>query len=73
VTIVDKNPAFSFARIVAQPSTAPDHHRFVKVLTSTDAAYPQPDVATTDRAGPAKASQTKREAKLEAKRALRDR
>jgi rod shape-determining protein MreC len=73
VTIVDKNPAFSFARIVAQPSTAPDHHRFVKVLTSTDAAYPQPDVATTDRAGPAKASQTKREAKLEARRALRDR
>ncbi len=73
VTIVDKNPAFSFARIVAQPSTAPDHHRFVKVLTSTDAAYPQPDVNTNDRAGPAKTSQTKREAKLEAKRALRDR
>ncbi len=73
VTIVDKNPAFSFARIIAQPSTAPDHHRFVKVLTSSEAAYPQPDVTTNDRAGPAKASQTKREAKLEAKRALRDR
>lgn len=73
VTIVDKNPAFSFARIVAQPSTAPDHHRFVKVLVNTEVAYPQPDVATTGRAGPANASQTKREAKLEAKRALRDR
>ncbi len=73
VTIVDKNPAFSFARIVAQPSTAPDHHRFVKVLTGSEAAYPQPDVDTVDRAGAAKASQTKREAKLEAKRALRDR
>jgi rod shape-determining protein MreC len=73
VTIVDKNPAFSFARIVAQPSTAPDHHRFVKVLINTDAGYPQPDVTTNDRTGPAKGATTKREAKLEAKRALRDR
>lgn len=73
VTIVDRNPAFSFSRIVAQPSTAPDHHRFVKVLTSTEASYPQPDVNINDRAGSAKGAQTKREAKLEAKRALRDR
>ena len=73
VTIVDKNPAFSFARIVAQPSTAPDHHRFVKVLINTDVGYPQPDVTTNDRAAAAKGAPTKREAKLEAKRALRDR
>jgi rod shape-determining protein MreC len=32
VTVVDKNPAFSFARIVAKPASAPDHHRFVKVI-----------------------------------------
>lgn len=73
VTVVDKNPALSFARIVAQPSTAPDHHRFVKVLTSTGTSYPQPDVKTYDLAGSAKGTQTKREAKREAKRALRDR
>lgn len=73
VTLVDKNPAFSFARIVALPSTAPDHHRFVKVLTGGEAAYPQADSSVADRAGVEKTTPTKREAKLEAKRALRDR
>jgi len=73
VTLVDKNPAFSFARIVAMPSTAPDHHRFVKVLTGGAAAYPQTDTAIAERTGQEKNAPTKREAKLEAKRALRDR
>lgn len=44
VISVDKNPAFSFARIVARPVAAPDHHRFVKVIvppsTSTPTAAP---------------------------------
>jgi rod shape-determining protein MreC len=73
VTLVDKNPAFSFARIVAMPSTAPDHHRFVKVLVGNDAAYPRTDATISDRAGQEKTAPTKREAKLDAKRALRDR
>lgn len=77
ITVVDKNSAFSFARIVAQPASAPNHHRFVKVLLSprasppdTEASYPALDVeasAVHDKAG------SKREAKLDAKRALRDR
>jgi rod shape-determining protein MreC len=73
VTLVDKNPAFSFARIVALPSTAPDHHRFVKVLVGNDAAYPRADAAISDRTGQEKSAPTKREAKLDAKRALRER
>jgi rod shape-determining protein MreC len=73
VTVVDKNPAFSFARIVASPATAPDHHRFVKVLDTADASYPQVDPAIADRAGQEKSALSKREAKLDAKRALRDR
>lgn len=32
VVQVEKNPAFPFAKVIAQPATAPDHHRFVKVL-----------------------------------------
>jgi rod shape-determining protein MreC len=35
VTFVDKNPGYSFARIVAIPAAAPDHHRFVKVINQT--------------------------------------
>lgn len=72
VTLVDRNPAFSFARITALPATAPDHHRFVKVLTG-DMTYPQPDANIANRANQEKGTQSKREAKLEAKRALRDR
>jgi rod shape-determining protein MreC len=73
VTVVDKNPAFSFARIIALPATAPDHHRFVKVLHMSDAGYPRVDPAIADRAGQEKSAPTKREAKLDAKRAVRDR
>ncbi len=82
ITVVDKNPAFSFARIVAQPTSAPTHHRFVKVLlmptsgVEKTASYPVSDIVasdsgttTTDKFG--RASDAKREAKLDAKRALR--
>ncbi len=79
VTVVDKNPAFPFARIVAQPTAAPDHYRFVKVLlsanpaTPTNAAeaYPQVDISGSDKA--AEKSGSRREAKLDARRALRER
>lgn len=73
ITSVDKNPAFSFARIIAQPTAAPDHYRFVKVLLtpSVTTAYPQIDVTSSDRVGEKTA--TRRESKLEAKRALRER
>lgn len=73
VTIVDKNPAFSFARIVAQPASAPDHFRFVKVLQPADkaTAYPTPDAGVGDKSSADKTA-SKRDAKLEAKRALRE-
>jgi rod shape-determining protein MreC len=90
VTVVDKNPAFSFARVVALPTSAPNHHRFVKVLlapvvaSAANAAidknkaanYPVPDVIASDGANSAldktgSRAETKREAKLSAKRALR--
>ncbi len=73
ITLVDKNPAFSFARIIAQPTAAPDHYRFVKVLLTPSAAtaYPQVDVTSSDKVGEKAA--TRRESKLEAKRALRER
>ena len=35
VVQVEKNPALPFAKVIAQPATAPDHHRFVKVLLRT--------------------------------------
>lgn len=45
VTVVDKNPAFPFARVIANPATAPNHHRLVKILARQEAdAYPHPDV-----------------------------
>jgi len=82
VTVVDKNPAFSFARIVALPTSAPNHHRFVKVLLAPVIAgkratnYPVSDVVASDGASSAKdkagsSRDANREAKLEAKRALR--
>ncbi len=60
---VEKNPAFPFAKVVAQPATAPNHHRFVKVLlrapaetagsasasSASQSAYPQVDVGVGDK------------------------
>jgi rod shape-determining protein MreC len=82
VTVVDKNPAFSFARIVVQPSAASSHHRFVKVLLTPSAdkqqgnpaAYPVADVGVdsseSGNDGAGKLS-SKSDAKLDAKRAFR--
>jgi len=50
ITIVDKNPAFPFARIVATPAAGTDQQRFVKVLTSPDTSgYPKPDIKAEER------------------------
>ncbi len=50
VSQVEKNPAFSFAKIVAQPVAAAAHHRFVKVMLKDPAqTYPKPDVGTDDK------------------------
>ncbi len=63
IVLVEKNPAFPFAKVIAQPATAPNHHRFVKVLlrvpveTASSAAagdagrsdYPQVDVGGADK------------------------
>ncbi len=50
VTQVEKNPAFPFAKVSAQPALAPDHHRFIMVLMRAERQdYPRPDVPGTDK------------------------
>lgn len=50
ISQVEKNPAFPFAKIVAQPVAAASHHRFVKVMLKDPAqTYPKPDVGTDDK------------------------
>ncbi len=50
VSQVEKNPAFPFARIVAQPVAAVSHQRFVKVmLKDPTQIYPRPDVGLEDK------------------------
>lgn len=49
VTIVDRNPAFQFARVTAKPVAGTDQQRFVKVLTQAELkGYPRPDVKADD-------------------------
>jgi rod shape-determining protein MreC len=112
VVTVDKNPAFSFAKIIARPVAAPDHHRFVKVIApplkpgatsapaapagTTPSAPTEPAATETPKGDPAKTvaavdtasypavdidasaanadkSLSKRDARVEAKRHLRER
>ena len=61
VTAVEKNPAFPFARISANPAAGTDQYRFVKVLTQQELHdYPRPDVKAEEkrpareRGGPSK-------------------
>lgn len=50
VTLVDKNPAFPFARISANPAAGTDQYRFVKVLTQQELHdYPRPDVKADEK------------------------
>jgi rod shape-determining protein MreC len=50
ISQVEKNPAFPFAKIVAQPVAAAAHHRFVKVMLKDPAqTYPKPDVGADDK------------------------
>ena len=50
VTAVEKNPAFPFARISANPAAGTDQHRFVKVLTRQELHdYPRPDVKADEK------------------------
>ena len=63
IVLVEKNPAFPFAKVIAQPATAPNHHRFVKVLLRSPARtietasatgainVPQPDYPQADVSG----------------------
>lgn len=77
VTVVDKNPAFSFARIIALPATAPDHHRFVKVLAVPEGkhAYPRMDSGVgSDKTSSEKVTgkAARRDQRVESRRATRD-
>ena len=50
VTVVDKNPAFPFARISANPAAGTNQHRFVKVLIRQELHdYPRPDVKADEK------------------------
>lgn len=46
IVSVDRNPAFPFAKISAEPSGGVDRHRFVTILTQgVPHDYPRPDIA----------------------------
>jgi len=61
ITVVDKNPALSFARIVALPAASASNHRLVKVLSHVELrSYPQPDVVSEDRKAPAGGAKSRR-------------
>ena len=50
ISIVDKNPALSFARIAAVPAASATSHRFVKVLSHEELMdYPKPDVKADEK------------------------
>jgi len=50
ITLVDKNPAFPFARISANPAAGTDQYRFVKVLMQQALQdYPRPDVKADEK------------------------
>ena len=52
VTIVEKNAAFMFARIVALPAASVDQHRFVMVLPTIQSPPPPPETRGEERKGP---------------------
>ena len=73
ISQVEKNPAFPFARIVAQPVAASAHQRFVKVMLKDPAQiYPKPDVATDDKKTARDATTTGKSAAQNANAARRD-
>lgn len=61
VTVVDKNPALSFARILALPAASASSHRLVKVLSHAELKnYPQPDIVADDRKTPSGSGKSRR-------------
>ncbi len=61
VTVVDKNPALSFARILALPAASASSHRLVKVLSHAELKnYPQPDIAADDKKAPSGSGKSRR-------------
>lgn len=66
VSVVDKNPALSFARIVALPVASAGSHRLVKVLSHEELAdYPKPDLRTDEKKTPAGAARPGRRTTME--------
>ncbi len=50
ISQVEKNPAFPFARISANPAAGTDQYRFVKILTQQELQdYPRPDVRPDEK------------------------
>ncbi len=71
VSVVDRNPAASFARIVANPVASVMSHRRVKVFTQAELQdYPKPDLAESDAEGgkPGKPGKRTGGAKAEARK-----
>lgn len=61
VTVVDKNPALSFARILALPAASASSHRLVKVLSHAELKnYPQPDIVADDKKTPSGSGKSRR-------------
>ena len=54
VTAVEKNTAYTFAKITARPAAGVDNHRFVRILTAPRPAMPPPPEARADEKRPAR-------------------
>jgi rod shape-determining protein MreC len=69
ISQVEKNPAFPFARIIAQPVQSAAHHRFVNVmLRDPSQTYPKSDVGADDKnSAPPKAANTAEAAAIKGK------
>lgn len=66
ISIVDKNPALSFARIVALPVASANSHRLVKVLSHEELAdYPRPELREEARKAPGAAARGSRRPAVE--------
>ena len=62
VITVDKNAAYSFAKIAARPAAGVDNYRYVMLLPTPPAAVPRPETKAADERKPGKDRTRRRDA-----------
>ena len=62
VTEVDKNAAYSFAKIAARPAAGVDNYRYVMLLPTPPAAVPRPETRAAEERKPGKDRTRRRDA-----------